>query len=354
MLRLRGMELGTFARATITGWRSVPTPTHIFVCVADHFEPDWQSASLAKQRERVSRWVSDYGPSVESFSDSRGRPPQHTFFFPIECYHTELIEHLTQLVRSGYGDIEVHLHHDDDNGERLREFLLASVERLHSRHGLLSTDSSSKIRYGFVHGNWALDNSHPDGRWCGVNNELTILRETGCYADFTMPAAPDPSQTRTINSIYYAADDPEHPKSHDTGTPAAVGIRPAASRLLMIQGPLLVTQSRPWTRPCVENGNLSASQPPTAQRLSDWLRAGVSVTGQDKWLFIKLHTHGAQENNAAVLLGQEMSQLHQSLGEASADHGFQFFYVTAREMAQLVAQAENEFSAPDFDRLGWD
>ena len=47
-----------------------------------------------------------------------------------------------------------------------------------------------------------------DGRYCGVNDELTVLRETGCYADFTMPAAPDVSQTRTINAIYYAADDP--------------------------------------------------------------------------------------------------------------------------------------------------
>ena len=348
------MELGTLARAIITGWRSTPRPTHVFLCVADHFEPDWQAASLAKQRDRVSRWVNDYGPSVEAFSDSRGRPPQHTFFFPMECYRADLVDHLAQLVRLGYGDIEVHLHHDNDNAERLREFLLASVERLHSRHGLLSTDSSGQLRYGFIHGNWALDNSHPDGRWCGVNNELTILRETGCYADFTMPAAPHPAQTRTINSIYYAIDDPELPKSHDRGTPAAVGVRPAAGGLLMIQGPLLITQLRPWTRPRVENGNLIASQPPTVQRLCDWLRASVSVGGQDKWLFIKLHTHGAQEDNATLLLGREMGQLHQTLRDFSADRGFQFFYVTAREMAQLVAQAEREFSAPDFDQLGWD
>lgn len=346
------MDPGTFARAVIAGWRPIPTAAHVFLCIADHFEPDWQSASLSKQRERVSRWVSAYGRSAAPFADSRGRPPQHTFFFPMECYRSELIEHLSQLVRSGYGEIEVHLHHADDNSERLREFLLESAQRLH-QHGLLSTDASGRLRYGFIHGNWALDNSHPEGRWCGVNDELTVLRETGCYADFTMPASPDPAQTRTINSIYYAVDDPQRPKSHDRGITAAVGIPPAANGLLMIQGPLLVTQSHFWRKPRIENGNLAGSQPPTAKRLDDWLRAGVSVQGHGHWSFIKLHTHGAQEKNADILLGPAMQQFHQALKAAAAQRSFEYYYVTAREMAQLVIQAEQGFATPNFDKLTW-
>ncbi len=352
-MHVRGMRLGTFARAAFAGQRGVPHPTHVFVCVADHFEPEWQAASLTKQRERVSRWVNDYGRSVEPFADSRGRPPQHTFFVPIECFRAEHLEQLSRLVRNGLGDIEVHLHHDNDNAERLREFLLESVAQLHDRHGLLSTDSSGQIRYGFVHGDWALGNSHPDGRYCGVNNELTILRETGCYADFTMPSAPHPAQTRMINSIYYAVDDPERPKSHDWGIPVTVGREPVADGLMMIQGPLLVSQSRPWRKPGIENGNIMGSQPPSLPRLYDWLRARVSVKGQGNWSFIKLHTHGAQEKNSAVLLGEPMAQFHHSLRDVSANCGFQFFYVTAREMAQLVSQAERGHDGPDFDRLGW-
>src|SRR3546814_3205543 len=58
----------------------------------------------------------------------------------------------------------------------------------------------------------------------GLDNELTLLRELDCYADFTMPSAPSPTQTTTINSIYYATDDPVRPKSHDTSTPARVGV----------------------------------------------------------------------------------------------------------------------------------
>ncbi|MBK8740376.1 MAG: hypothetical protein IPM02_13005 [Betaproteobacteria bacterium] len=71
--------------------------------------------------------------------------------------------------------------------------------------------------FAFIHGNWCLDNSRRDGRWCGVNNELRVLGELGCYADFTLPSAPSDTQTRKINSIYYANDDSTHPKSHDDG-----------------------------------------------------------------------------------------------------------------------------------------
>ena len=103
-------------------------------------------------------------------------------------------------------------------------------ELLADRHGLLSRDRrTGELAYGFIHGNWALDNSRPDGRWCGVNNELDVLRETGCYADFTLPSAPSPTQTRKINSLYYAVDDPAAPRSHDTGVD--VGDGAAAGRI---------------------------------------------------------------------------------------------------------------------------
>src|SRR5213078_673629 len=121
----------------------------------------------------------------------------------------------------------------------LRGKLLSFKQTLAQRHRLLSTDKvTGEVVYGFIHGNWALDNSRPDGRYCGVGNELDVLRETGCYADFTLPAFPSPCQTRTVNSIYYAAGRPGCAKSHDTGAPAGVG-RPPVRGLLMIQGPLV-------------------------------------------------------------------------------------------------------------------
>src|SRR5262249_12605058 len=156
----------------------------------------------------------------------------------------------------------VHLHHADDTAESLRRTLSEARDMLAGRHGLLARDRrTGEVKYGFVHGNWALCNSHQGGHWCGVNNELDVLRETGCYADFTMPSAPHRAQTRTINSIYYAVDRPGRTKSHDSGTPVGAG-RPPANSLMMIQGPLVLSwSSRKWgLLPRVENGCLQGNQ----------------------------------------------------------------------------------------------
>lgn len=346
-MTIKGMTPGTLARVWRMGRRTIPADIrHVFVCVADHFEPEWQTDSESRKRDRVNRWRDGYADSVAGIVDSSGRPPQHTFFYPMECYNFELVEGLAEVARDGYGDVEVHLHHDNDSGENLREFLLSTKECLHREHGLLSRDAMGVIRYGFIHGNWALDNSHPDGRWCGVNDELTILRETGCYADFTMPAAPHAAQTLMVNAVYDAVDDPDRPKSHDWGVPVRANMAAPPESLLMIQGPLLLVQSRHWSKPKIENGNLSGSQPPSHDRVNEWLRAGVSVKGREDWVFIKLHTHGAQESNAKVLLGDSMRSMHEGLRRSSMKRGFKYHYVTAREMAELVQQARQGQEEP--------
>ena len=58
------------------------------------------------------------------------------------------------------------------------------------RHRCLAFEEGSTApRYAFVHGNFALANCAA-GRDCGVDSEMQILAETGCYADLTMPDRP--------------------------------------------------------------------------------------------------------------------------------------------------------------------
>jgi hypothetical protein len=218
------------------------------------------------------------------------------------------------------------------------------TELLSEQHGVLGRTEDGSAAYGFVHGNWALDNSRKDGRWCGVDNEIEVLRRTGCYADFTMPSAPDATQTRKINSIYYAVGRAGRCKSHDRGTDIGAGPQPPNS-LLLIQGPLCSwVRSGDW-RPRIENGCLQQGQPPTEERLDQWLRARVQVPSRPDWVFVKLHTHGATEGNQPVLLGDAMVQFHRALGQRRADNpNFRFHYVTAREMYNLAKAAE----------AGWD
>lgn len=352
LARPRGLHWSSLAQlAGQVGFLDMSRPRHVFLCLADHYEPLRGGASLRVQRERVAHWRREYPRSVAGLADSRGRSPQHTFFYPAEDYVAEHLDALAELCRRGHGDVEVHLHHDADCSARLHETLCSFKETLFYQHGLLSRSAAGEIVYGFIHGNWALDNSRPDGRWCGVDDELTVLRETGCYADFTMPSAPNPCQTRTINSIYYAQDDRSRPNSHDRGIAAQVGGSPPDEGLLMIQGPLAVGWKRLGWRlaPALENGELHGGRPPTVGRFKLWLRAGVSVADRPDWIFIKLHTHGAHERNASMLLGEPMRDFHETLGElARREPALRYYYVTAREMAALVHQAEQGVQSPDW------
>ena len=328
-------------------------PIDVFIAVCDHFEPEWGSAGKQVALNRVHRWCNEYPRLFSQFQDSRGCVPQHTFFFPQDQYAPEYLDLLAELCSAGFGDVDVHLHHDNDTAEALRERLDGFRETLHDRHGLLRRDPiSGEIVYGFIHGNWALCNSRPDGRWCGVDNEITVLRETGCYADFTMPSAPTDTQTRTINSIYYALDQPGRRKSHDTGIPAQVGAAPAADGLLMIQGPLMLDwHCRKWGMlPRIENADLHAGRAPTWRRFKLWMQANIHVAGHSDWLFVKLHTHGCKDGNIDMLLGNEMQQFHVELArQAEAGSRFRYYYVTAWQMAELVHQAENGTARPDFN-----
>jgi hypothetical protein len=205
---------------------------------------------------------------------------------------------------------------------------------LHEKHGLLSVDKETgEIVYGFIHGNWALCNSMAGGRWCGVNEEIKILMETGCYADFTMPSAPSGTQTRKVNSIYYAVDRPGRRKSHDWGVDAQVCKK--ADGLLFVQGPLALD----WGRckcgiiPRIEHSGLYSNFPPSRERAKLWLDAGVSVKGAPDQVFVKLYTHGTQEAVMKMLFDncgiEKMLDILNGSGIAVS-------FVSAREMVQAI------------------
>ncbi|MBX9581553.1 MAG: hypothetical protein K2X87_14730 [Gemmataceae bacterium] len=318
-------------------------PVEVLIAVCDHFEPRRGNASAEKAKARLDRWTAEYPRLFADFRDSGGVPPQHTYFYPIDEYDPGHADRIAALCRTGLGEMEVHYHHDADTADNLRRALLDFKRTLADRHGVLGRDKQTgEPVYAFIHGNWALDNSRPDGRWCGVNNELDVLRETGCYADFTLPSAPSDTQTRTVNSIYWAVDDPARPKSHDTGVRLGTAPRPADG-LLMIQGPLLLDWGRrKWgLMPGIENADLTHALPPDGRRLGLWLRAGVHVPTRPEWVFVKLHTHGLNEPNQDALLGEPMVRFHEVLRDrATRDPLFRYHYVTAREMANLALAAE--------------
>ena len=320
-VRRRGLDRWLIPYLLSKGSRRSPRPgesIHLLLCIADHFEPKLGGAPPPQAAARVRRWVEEYPKQFAEFRDFDGEPPRHSFFFPAEEYEPQYLDSLTELCAKGFGEVEIHLHHDKDTAENLRRTLNEFKQMLADRHGLLARDRGmGEVRYAFIHGNWALDNSRPDGRWCGVTNELDILRETGCYVDMTLPAAPDPAQTRKINRIYYAQGRPGRCRSHNSGID--VGRAPAPDRgLMLIQGPLCLDwSSRKFGLvPRVENACLQGNQPPRERRVANWLRARVQVPTRSDWFFVKLHTHGANEGNMPVLLGEPMVRFHRYLRSA--------------------------------------
>jgi hypothetical protein len=327
-------------------WRAAPSPgatQHLLFCFVDHFEPQWKNPSYQQECDRVARWSVRYPQLCENHRDADGRPPIHTFFYPEEEYRREHLDALVELCRKGLGEIDIHLHHDKDTDSGLRDKLRRFTHTLTQTHDALPLDRlSGKPRWGFIHGNWALDNSHPDGHCCGVNNELIVLREEGCYADFTYPAAPDPCQTSTINRIYYAKDDPDKPKSHDTGVRVRVGGE-AQGDLMLIQGPLgFRWKSRKFGLiPRIESSDVRSSCPPDLDRVDSWVRTGIHVMGRPEWTFVKVHTHGTQDQDAETLLGKPMDKAFSYLeSEYNDGKKWKLHYVSAREMYNIAKAAE--------------
>jgi len=349
----------------------VKGPLHVLLCVADHFEPFHKTvgsdgvarggASPAEARHAVKQWAKDYRESVRGLRDSDDRSPVHTFFYPQEEYDFGCLDLLAGLTAEGLAEVEVHLHHRNDTAAGLRKKLVSFRDTLRKDHGLLgewrevgsqrsevggqpstiSHQPFSLPAYGFVHGNWALCNSRPDGDWCGVNEELGVLAQTGCYADFTFPSAPSPTQPRTVNAIYRAHDRPGKPRSHDRGFPlstsSTVNHQPST---VLIQGPLALNwHRRKWgLLPRLESADLSAANPPSLARADLWLRQHIHVRGRPDWIFIKLSTHGAVPANAGTLLGPAMRALHQYL---RSDRRCRLHYVSAREMYNIARAAED-------------
>jgi hypothetical protein len=343
-VRARNMQiwLGSYLRRKP---RPEPAgPTHVLFCFVDHFEPMWRKADLATQRARVDRWCRDYRALASRHRDADGRPPQHGFFYPEEEYLPEHLEKIAALCADGFGEIEIHLHHDNDTEENFRRSIARFCETLHERHGALSADpADGQLKFAFIHGNWCLDNSRADGRWCGINNELVLLRELGCYADFTLPSAPSDTQTSTINSIYYATDDPLRPKSHDRGTNVRVGGR-AEGDLMIVQGPLGLNwkERRLGIMPRIENADVRRGCPPTPARVDAWVRAGIHVEGRPEWVVVKVHTHGTQEADMDTLLGDAADAMHTHLETRYNDgRDYVLHYVTSREVYNIIKAAES-------------
>jgi hypothetical protein len=323
--------------------------THLIIALADHFEPAYlpeapsDYAELGEQERRLEEWCLLYPKTFDAWRDADGFPFRHTYFYPAEQYHESLLERLAEHCHDGWGEIEIHLHHGlkaPDTEENTRRVLLQFRDRL-VRHGSLSRwEDAGAPRYAFVHGNWALANSG-GSRFCGVDEEMQTLADTGCYADLTMPSTTYPTQISKINSLYECALPLNTRAPHRRGRNLRVGQAPSVFPL-MIQGPLCLNfgeRAKGLPVPKIESSDLTTAYPPTLARLKLWQQTAITVEGRPEWVFIKLHCHGMNPTDREAMLGSRITSFLQELIEDSRASGYALHFVTAREMVNLSLAA---------------
>ena len=281
---------------------------------------------------------------VDPYRDHEGRPFCHTYFYPAEQYDESLVQRLASHCHEGWGEIEIHLHHgleQADTAENTHRQLAEFRDVLALRHGCLSyCDDAGSPRYAFVHGNFALANSNA-GLQCGVDSEMQVLADTGCYVDMTLPAAAfHPTQTSKINSLYECTLPLSQRAPQRRGRDLERGRSPRVWPLI-VQGPLMLdfaSRGRPG-RVGIENGALTGANPARLSRLRLWKQARISVRGRPDWLFIKLHCHGMDPTQKAAVLGSPMQQFLRELVEGAGERGEILHFVSAREMVNIILAA---------------
>jgi hypothetical protein len=308
-------------------------PKRVWLAITDHYEPLGLGVSVATALARVSRWREQW-PLIASDAprDADGQMPQYSFFYPQEEYRHDIVEGIAQIVRLGVGDMEVHLHHERETRDAFTRKIKEFCRQLTEDHGLLRKVNGRTV-FGFIHGNWTLDNSHPEGKDCGLSGEIALLRDLGCYADFTMPSIPSPTQGRVINQIYWCANNPDNrPKSFDHGVRAKLG-EGRHGDLLMITGPLGVRFGSRLI-PRVESGEIAGYDMPTPARVKQWFDVSPRI-GDD--IFIKLYTHGAVERNLEPLLEDGLSNLYKWIAGEAMERNMEFRWASAWQMYKAVA-----------------
>ncbi|MGA1823646.1 MAG: hypothetical protein ACMUIP_03205 [bacterium] len=287
--------------------------------------------------------MNKYPLLAKKHKDWDGYFPKHTWFYLYSGQNDrDNIASMSQLCANGFGELELHLHHgrgylnqnlqfnvfqDVEDSEALRNLIKRAISDFNQCGALITSDE--KITFGVIHGAWALDNSrnmrHSYG-WCGVNDEITVLKEMGCYADFTFPAW-GTMQPAMVNTIYYARDDPIKPKSYNLGIPMVTGkIR---DDFVIFMGPAMGIT------------DIGQKNPPNPSRMLYWIESSVCVVGQPQWIFVKVDSHGCHPGNKEVILGEQMDSFFNHI-ETKYNDGkhYRLHYVTAREAFNIAKAAE--------------
>lgn len=326
--------LWSYVKRNLKQDKKVDEPIDILFLFVDHFE-------LNNHEDRLDAWENRYPQLAKKHKDYDGEYPKHTFYYAMDLMQEHELSALQGLVKDRLGEFELHWHHSHDTEETFLQKIKEAMTVFHKYGYMLPYEDGQTACFSFIHGNWSLGNSR-GAEFCGVDNEISLLQELGCYGDFTFPALFSVAQPSCVNAIYYCKDD-ESKKSYDTGRPSKVGVSAQSDEFMIFQGALSIN-FKDWRHkwhPTIEDGDIYYSNTHgDPKRIDAWVRQAIHVEGNKNWQFVKVFCHGAQDHKYVV--GPQTDKMFSYL-ESNYNDGkkYRLHYVTAREAYNIVKAAED-------------
>ncbi len=290
-------------------------------------------ASVETALGRVAQWR-DKWPRIadDAPRDAAGQRPQYSFFYPQEEYRRDLLDGIAEMVRLGVGDVEVHLHHDNEQRDAFIRKVTEYCRRLTDDHGLLRQQDGRTV-FGFIHGNWALDNSRPDGKCVRPQRRNRPAARSGLLRRFhhAVSSLGDPGarcepdllvhkQSRQSSQVLRSRD-----RSHSWRRQARRPADDHRTARAALWRTAAAARWRPERLP-----DTICRRPRGCGR---WFDLAPTI-GDD--LFLKLYTHGAQERNLEPLLNGGLGNLFRWLAEEAERRGIEIHWATAWQMYQAA------------------
>jgi len=307
-------------------------PLHLYVAFCNHLSPFSGNVSQEIAEHRVVTWQREYTRFASEHRDSLGNQPVHTFFYDESDYNPRFIDVLYKMCKSSIADVEILLRNDQNTPLNFKRKVEGFRDVLFHHHGLLRRNGEA-ISFAFVHDYTALCGSRQQSVFCGVNQKTLILKECGCYADFTFPHTLNTTESASADSICFSKAKINQKKR--------IAVKNWSEEdLLRIDGPLGINwrNRRFCLFPRIENGEISARSRFTPHRARLWLDAAPRIEGDTKNLFLKLHTYGAVDSTVRYLFGESgIHELYGYLEKASIDNSALILhYVSAYGMYRKI------------------
>jgi len=305
----------------------------IMFLFVDHFE-------LAGKEDRLNAWMNEYPKLVNKFKDWDGVKPQHTWFSALDLIDEHELSQIKKLVDNGLGEVELHWHHSHKSSEEFINDFNEGMAVFHKYGFMLPYRKGEHSCFSFIHGNWSLNNARGE-KFCGIENEIKILKDLGCYGDYTFPALFTDSQPKYVNQISYTNENVLG-NGYFTAREAEVGKPQKDSEFMIMQGPLAINY-KDWRHkwhPTIEDGDINKNHTQGSKsRIDCWIRQNIHVKNNPNWVFVKVFCHGAQDYKS--LTSEAMLDMYKYL-ESKYNDGekYRLHYVTARESYNIIKAAE--------------